>query len=126
MPISFGRNGGRWRSNLNIVELGPGIFGVEAAAEHYFKRSARDLSPGQAALLVSALPNPTERNPARPSRFVSARAHAVAAHGRAAGAYIGCVTEIRGPISGYKIQADRVRSYSGQPQSLGERPGGLW
>ena len=70
---------------LNIVELGRGIFGVEAAAEHYFKRSARDLSPGQAALLVSALPNPSERNPARPSRFVSARAHAVAARGRAAG-----------------------------------------
>ena len=89
---------------LNVVELGPGIFGVEAAAEHYFKRSAKDLSAGQAALLVSALPNPIERNPARPSRFVSARAHAVAARGRAAGGYVGCVTEIRGQISDEKIQ----------------------
>jgi len=89
---------------LNIVELGPGIFGVEAAAEHYFKRSAKDLSPGQAALLVSALPNPIERNPARPARFVSARARMVAARGRAAGEYIGCVTEIRGQVSGDKIE----------------------
>lgn len=80
---------------LNIVELGPGIFGVEAAAEHYFKRSARDLSPSQAALLVSALPNPIERNPARPSRLVSARARTVAARGRAAGAYVGCLSALR-------------------------------
>jgi monofunctional biosynthetic peptidoglycan transglycosylase len=76
---------------LNIVELGPGIFGVEAAAEHYFKRHAKDLAPGQAALLVSALPNPIERNPAKPSRFVNGRAHAIAARGRAAGAYINCL-----------------------------------
>ena len=38
---------------LNIVELGPGIFGAEAAAQHYFKRHAKELSPGQAALLSS-------------------------------------------------------------------------
>jgi monofunctional biosynthetic peptidoglycan transglycosylase len=68
-PISSGRNGRTLEIYHNIVELGPGILGVEAAAEHYFKRSARDLSPGQAVLLVSALPDPIQRNPARPSRF---------------------------------------------------------
>jgi monofunctional biosynthetic peptidoglycan transglycosylase len=76
---------------LNIVELGPGIFGVEAAAEHYFKRHAKDLSPGQAALLVSALPNPIERNPAKPSRWVRSHAGTVAARARGAGAYINCL-----------------------------------
>jgi monofunctional biosynthetic peptidoglycan transglycosylase len=76
---------------LNIVELGPGIFGVEAAAEHYFKRHAKDLSPGQAALLVSALPNPIERNPAQPSRLVRSHAGTVAARGRSAGAYVNCL-----------------------------------
>ena len=78
---------------LNVVELGPGIFGAEAAAEHYFKRSAKQLSPGQAALLVSALPNPIERDPGKPTRFVSSRAHTIAARGRAAGAYINCLAD---------------------------------
>jgi monofunctional biosynthetic peptidoglycan transglycosylase len=76
---------------LNVVELGPGIFGVEAAAEHYFKRHAKDLSAGQAALLVSALPNPIERNPAQPSRLVRSHAGTVAARGRSAGAYVNCL-----------------------------------
>ena len=76
---------------LNIVELGPGIFGAEAAAQHYFKRHAKELSPGQAALLVSALPNPIERNPGKPSRFVNSRARTIAGRGRAAGAYINCL-----------------------------------
>jgi monofunctional biosynthetic peptidoglycan transglycosylase len=76
---------------LNIVELGPGIFGAEAGAQHYFKRRAKDLSPGQAALLVSVLPNPLERNPGKPSRFVNSRARTIAARGRAAGAYINCL-----------------------------------
>ena len=78
---------------VNIVELGPGIFGVEAAAQRYFKRHAKDLSAGQAALLVSALPSPIDRNPGKPSRFVRSRAHTVAARGRvAANGYVNCIT----------------------------------
>src|SRR5262249_23567344 len=76
---------------LNIVELGPGIFGAEAAAQRYFKRHAKDLSPGQSALLVSVLPNPIERNPGKPSRFVNSRARTIAGRGRVAGAYINCL-----------------------------------
>jgi monofunctional biosynthetic peptidoglycan transglycosylase len=52
---------------LNIVELGEGVFGAEAAARRYFGKRARDLSPPEAALLVTALPSPTLRNPGRPS-----------------------------------------------------------
>jgi monofunctional glycosyltransferase len=52
---------------LNIAEWGVGVFGVEAAAQRYFGRPARDLTRLQAALLVTALPNPRLRNPARPS-----------------------------------------------------------
>ena len=51
---------------LNIVEWGPGIYGAEAAAQHHFGRSAKDLSRRQAALLAVTLPNPAERNPAKP------------------------------------------------------------
>lgn len=54
---------------LNIAEWGEGIFGAEAAARRYFGKSAQALSPREAALLASALPNPRERNPARPSRL---------------------------------------------------------
>ena len=48
---------------LNVVEWGDGIFGAEAAARHWFGRSARQLTPAQAARLVVALPNPFLRSP---------------------------------------------------------------
>lgn len=43
---------------LNVAEWGPGIFGAEAAARHYFGVSASRLSPVQAAYLAALLPNP--------------------------------------------------------------------
>ena len=43
---------------LNVAEMGEGVFGVEAASEHYFKKHAKDLSRKQAALIASCLPNP--------------------------------------------------------------------
>ena len=52
---------------LNIAEWAPGVFGIEAAARRHFGKSARDLTRQQVALLVTALPNPRLRNPARPS-----------------------------------------------------------
>jgi monofunctional biosynthetic peptidoglycan transglycosylase len=51
---------------LNIAEWGPGIFGIESAAQFRFNRPARTLSAGQASRLAVALPNPLARNPARP------------------------------------------------------------
>jgi membrane peptidoglycan carboxypeptidase len=45
---------------LNVIEFGPGIYGVERAARHYFNSSARDLSLGQALYLASILPNPRQ------------------------------------------------------------------
>lgn len=52
---------------LNIVEWGPnGEFGAEAAARRAFGKSARSLTPYEAALLASSLPNPVRRNAARP------------------------------------------------------------
>jgi monofunctional biosynthetic peptidoglycan transglycosylase len=52
---------------LNIAEWGDGLYGIEAAAQRYFHKSASQLSPHEAALLATSLPNPTRRNPARPS-----------------------------------------------------------
>ena len=53
---------------LNIAEWGPGIFGIEAAAQLRFNKPAKTLSAGQASRLAVALPNPLARNPARPGR----------------------------------------------------------
>lgn len=47
---------------LNIAELGPGIYGVEAAAQHYFHVSAAKLSPRQAARIAAILPQPIKRD----------------------------------------------------------------
>ncbi len=43
---------------LNVAEFGEGIYGIEAAAQHYFDKSAKSLSNSQSALLISMLPNP--------------------------------------------------------------------
>jgi monofunctional glycosyltransferase len=48
---------------LNVAELGPGIFGAEAAARHYFNRSAAELTMDQAAALAATLPHPRSSNP---------------------------------------------------------------
>ncbi|MDE3212856.1 MAG: monofunctional biosynthetic peptidoglycan transglycosylase [Bacteroidota bacterium] len=45
---------------LNVAQTGKGIFGVEAASEHYFQKHARDLSRKEAAQIASCLPNPVE------------------------------------------------------------------
>ena len=43
---------------LNVIELGDGVFGVEAAAQEYFATSALQLSPGQSASLTGIIPCP--------------------------------------------------------------------
>ena len=63
---------------LNVAEFDEGVFGVEAAAQHYFRRSAADLSPTQAARLVAILPAPKDRSASNPSSFVRKRAAQIA------------------------------------------------
>lgn len=43
---------------LNAIEMGPGIFGVEAAAQSYFHKPAKNLSQSEAAMIIACLPNP--------------------------------------------------------------------
>lgn len=62
---------------LNIVEMGPGLYGAEAAAQTYFGTTARQLSPLQASLIAATLPNPRELSPSRPSSYVTARAQTI-------------------------------------------------
>ncbi|MEE4189016.1 MAG: monofunctional biosynthetic peptidoglycan transglycosylase [Roseobacter sp.] len=62
---------------LNIAEFDTGVFGVEAAARHYFGVEARDLSDVQAARLAAILPSPKTRSAAQPSDFVRRRARSI-------------------------------------------------
>lgn len=55
---------------LNIVELGDGIYGVEAASEKYFHHQAIRLRRGEAALIASALPSPRKRNIGKPNGYM--------------------------------------------------------
>ncbi len=55
---------------LNVVELGRGVYGVEAASQKYFKTSAKKLTRSQAALITTALPSPRKRNLAKPSNYM--------------------------------------------------------
>ena len=63
---------------LNVAEFGEGVFGVEAAAQHYFKRPAAKLTLDQAARLAAILPDPKGRDPRRRSAFIKRRAAAIA------------------------------------------------
>lgn len=76
---------------LNIAEWGPGIYGIEAAAQHHFGRSAKNLSRRQAALLAVTLPNPIDRNPGKPSKGLSRLASIIERRAAKAGGYVGCL-----------------------------------
>lgn len=58
---------------LNIVEFDEGVYGAEAAVQHYFNHSAMELTPEQAALLAAVLPAPKHRNAAEPDEFLQQR-----------------------------------------------------
>jgi monofunctional biosynthetic peptidoglycan transglycosylase len=76
---------------LNVAEWGPGIYGVEAAAQHHFGIPASRLSARQAALLTVALPNPYTRNPSKPGPGLKRLANLIQRRAARAGSYVGCV-----------------------------------
>jgi len=62
---------------LNIAEFDEGVFGIEAAAVHYFGVKARDLSPVQAARLAAVLPSPKRRSASEPTAALRNRAASI-------------------------------------------------
>ena len=76
---------------LNVVEFDEGVFGVQAAAQHYFGVDARDLTDRQAARLAAVLPNPKDYDAGEPGPYIRKRAgqilsgaETIAADGRSA------------------------------------------
>ena len=76
---------------LNVAEWGDGIYGAEAASRLYFGIPASQLSPYQAALLAASLPNPRERNPARPGGYQLNYAGQILARMQKSGADVSCL-----------------------------------
>ena len=76
---------------LNVAEWGDGLFGIEAAAQTYFGKSARDLTAGEAALLATSLPNPRERDAGNPEPFQRRLAATLAARARGSGEWLDCL-----------------------------------
>ncbi len=58
---------------LNVIELGHGLYGVEAAAKQFWKKSASNINVSEASLLAAILPNPRRWSPIRPTSFVLRR-----------------------------------------------------
>lgn len=58
---------------LNVAELGPGIYGVGAASEAFFRKSCAQLNDAEAALLAAVLPNPNRLQVDKPTSYVRER-----------------------------------------------------
>lgn len=63
---------------LNSIEMGNGVYGAEAAAQHWYKKSAAKLTPHQAAGIAVILPNPRKYNPVKSGPYVSKRKQTIA------------------------------------------------
>ncbi|WP_178986474.1 monofunctional biosynthetic peptidoglycan transglycosylase [Winogradskyella helgolandensis] len=58
---------------LNSIEMGPGVYGVEAASQHWFKKSGANLTAYEAAAIVSVLPNPRKYRANPASTYIQKR-----------------------------------------------------
>lgn len=70
---------------LNVVEFGPGVYGVEAASQRYFGHGAASLSAEQAAALAAVLPAPSNYSVTHPSPYIRARQRWILGQMRALG-----------------------------------------
>lgn len=58
---------------LNVIEMGKGVYGIEAASQKYFKKTAKNLTRTEAAMIASCLPNPKEYSVKPLSGYVAKR-----------------------------------------------------
>lgn len=62
---------------LNVIEMGQGVYGAEAASHYYYNKSAKSLTKKEAALIIAILPNPRQWDARRPSNYVNSRANSI-------------------------------------------------
>lgn len=58
---------------LNSIEMGPGIYGIEAAAQHWFGKSAKELNRSEAASIAAILPKPRSYKPVKRTQYIEGR-----------------------------------------------------
>ncbi len=58
---------------LNVIEMGDGVYGAQAASKRFFKKEAKYLSKSEAASIAAVLPNPLRFNAGKPSSYVQRR-----------------------------------------------------
>ena len=80
---------------LNVAEWGPGVYGVEAGSQYWFGKSAKTLTPMEAARLIAILPSPRRYQAAEPGPYVRARTNRIIARMGVVrrGGYATCVVE---------------------------------
>lgn len=62
---------------LNSIEMGNGIYGIEAASEHWFGKKAENLSKNEAAAIAAILPNPRKFKAKNSSNYINRRKNAI-------------------------------------------------
>lgn len=62
---------------LNVIEMGDGVYGAEAAAQKYYGKSCRNLSKGEAALIAACFPNPLRWNPNKATSYIYHRQYLI-------------------------------------------------
>ena len=65
---------------LNVIEMGPGIYGAEAAAQYYFHKPAKKLTNNEAALIASILPNPIKWSASKPTLYIQRKKNWILRH----------------------------------------------
>ncbi|TCC86480.1 monofunctional biosynthetic peptidoglycan transglycosylase [Pedobacter frigiditerrae] len=55
---------------LNVIEMGDGIYGAEAAAQEYYGKSCSSMTKSQASLLAACFPNPRRWTPNKPTAYI--------------------------------------------------------
>ncbi|MDO4225758.1 MAG: monofunctional biosynthetic peptidoglycan transglycosylase [Bergeyella zoohelcum] len=58
---------------LNSIEMGQGVFGIEAASNYYFGKKSKDLTKSEAAWIAAVLPNPKKYDPKNPTKYLHKR-----------------------------------------------------
>jgi monofunctional biosynthetic peptidoglycan transglycosylase len=62
---------------LNVIEMGDGIYGAEAAAQAYYGKSCTNLKRGEAALIAACFPNPLRWTPKKPTAYIRHRQYLI-------------------------------------------------
>ncbi len=65
---------------LNVIEMGPGVYGSEAAAQYYFNKSASDLTKKEAATIAAILPNPIRWSASHPTPYIIKKRNWIVRH----------------------------------------------